>query len=553
MIQPLLPPRRVLLSSVTGPLGPRHGDGPAVGHELLHAQVTRAQGIFSPRAVHNQYGIDTIAANLDTPTVTLHYPTEAGFVRELRTGNYSHVGIAFNLSTSHRMRRMSALVREHAPQATLVLGGYGTVMTDEELSQWGDVWCRGEGVSFMRDLLGELPREPPFDHPLELSTMRIYGVPASKTGIVFAGLGCPNGCDFCCTSHYYKRKHVKLLPTGRDIFEVVKAYRELDPVVELTVLDEDFLLDRRRAFELRDLVQEAGIDLNMFVFASVKALSMYTPEQLVEIGVGGVWVGYEGTRSGYAKQKGRPLDELFADLRNHGVMTLASMIVGLDYQTPEIIRQEHAGLMALNPTLTQFLIYGPTPGTPLGERTEKEGRWLPRYANDERERWRRSDGFAALTTHPHMSPDEMESMQQWCFDEDFRRLGPSIVRTIETWVTGWEHLRQATAPALVRRRDYLARRIAGASAVLGVAEVLGPNASTRRIARDVHRRANAMMSMAERLKASALGLAGFGAAAATALDLRWELWSQPAPLRIDWSTSDRPVTARFSRVAVAAK
>ena len=56
------------------------------------------------------------------------------------------------------------------------------------------------------------------------------------------------------------------------------------------------------------------------------------------MGIDGLWIGYEGTRSGFAKQEGRPVGELFRDLREHGIGILASMHVGLPYQTPEVIR-----------------------------------------------------------------------------------------------------------------------------------------------------------------------------------------------------------------------
>ena len=44
--------KKVLLTSVCRPMGPDFGDAPSVGYELLYRQVTRAQGIFSPRAPH---------------------------------------------------------------------------------------------------------------------------------------------------------------------------------------------------------------------------------------------------------------------------------------------------------------------------------------------------------------------------------------------------------------------------------------------------------------------------------------------------------------------
>ncbi len=536
---------RLLLSSVITPLGPRHGDGPAVGYELLHAQVTRAQGLFSPRAVHLQYGLEYIAANLDTPTVTLHYPSERDFVRELKEGGYSHVGIAFNLSTSHRMRRMSGLVRRHAPDAVIVLGGYGTVLPDEELAKHGDAWCRGEGVGFLRDLLGEPPRTPPYDHPLVVSRLRVLSVPVSHTGLIFGGLGCPNGCDFCCTSHFYNRRHVRLLPTGRDLFDVVQGYRAIREDIGFTVLDEDFLLNRRRMMEFRDLMLEHEVHADMFVFASVKALSRYTAQELVEVGVGGVWLGYEGTRSGYAKQEGRPLPELIADLKAHGILVLTSMIVGLDYQTPDIVRAEFEGLMALEPTLAQFLIYGPTPGTPLGERTDAEDRWLPEFRDDPHRRWRSSDGFTSMTRHPHMTPAEIEGLQRWCFEEDFRRLGPSTLRSAEVWQTGWEHLNGTDVPALRRRADHLRTSLRRVGALVPVARGLAPSRHVRRRVADLGRRLRRSTSRTDRVVNGLLGAAAWPAAAWTGASLKLDFAQHPTVTRHDWAGPDRPPVVRL--------
>ncbi len=61
--------KTVLLTSVCRPIGPQQGDAPSVGYELLYRQVTRAQGIFSPRTVNVQFGLDYIAENLDAPAV----------------------------------------------------------------------------------------------------------------------------------------------------------------------------------------------------------------------------------------------------------------------------------------------------------------------------------------------------------------------------------------------------------------------------------------------------------------------------------------------------
>ena len=76
--------KTVLLTSVCRPMGPQYGDASSVGYELLYRQVTRAQGIFSPRTVNVHFGLDYIAENLDTPTVVLQYPSKRELIRNSR-------------------------------------------------------------------------------------------------------------------------------------------------------------------------------------------------------------------------------------------------------------------------------------------------------------------------------------------------------------------------------------------------------------------------------------------------------------------------------------
>ena len=155
--------RKVLLTSVCRPFG-GPGEGDSVGAELFHAQVTRAQGIFSLRQVIRCWAIDYIAENIEAPCVVLHYPSERELIRELKSDAYDYVGINFVVATFHKVRRMVKLIRKYAPHARLILGGYGTVLPDEILSPYTDEICREEGIGFMRRLLGE-DTERPVAHP----------------------------------------------------------------------------------------------------------------------------------------------------------------------------------------------------------------------------------------------------------------------------------------------------------------------------------------------------------------------------------------------------
>ena len=437
-------------------MGPDFGDAPSVGYELLHRQVTRAQGMFSPRTVNVHFSLDYIAENLDMPTVVLQYPSRRELIRELKKG-YDYVGISFIMAVMHKMKEMVALIRQYAPQSKIVLGGYGTVLKDDVLKPYADYICREEGVAFFRRLLGEPEIPMPYKHPLIVSWLRIFGWKVSGTGKIFAGLGCPNGCDFCCTSHFFSRKHIKLLPDGKDIFAVVERYLDMDPDLVFLILDEDFLLNKKRAMEFRECVMKSGKTISVFAFSSVKAISQYTIQEILEMGIDGFWIGYEGTRSNYAKQQGRPIQEILTEFREHGITVLTSMIVGFDYQNREIVAKELEGLMELKPALGQFLIYGPVPGTPFYERIIKENLLQDVYTTDKDLFYRRADGFRTMIKHPTLSPEAIEDIQRWCFEEDFQRLGPSIFRVLEARLLGFQKLKDSPNPFLRAKAEYYAR------------------------------------------------------------------------------------------------
>jgi radical SAM superfamily enzyme YgiQ (UPF0313 family) len=521
--------KKVLLTSVCRPLGPKYGDAPSVGYELLYGQVTRAQGLFSPRTVNIHYSLEYIAENLDAPTVVLQYPSERELIRELKKG-YDYVGVSFLLAVMHKMKEVVALIRQYAPNSKIVLGGYGTVLKDEELKPYGDYFCREEGVGFFRRLLGEPEIPMPYKQPLLVSWLKVFGSKVSATGQIFAGLGCPNGCDFCCTSHFFSRKHIRLLPEGKDIYAVAERYLDLNPNLVLLIIDEDFLLNKKRAMEFRDCVMKGRKTLSIFAFSSIKALSQYTVEEILEMGIDGFWIGYEGTRSGYAKQQGRPVEDIITEFRAHGITILTSMIVGFDYQNPQVVAQELDGLMKLKPALSQFLIYGPVPGTPFYERVMKNNLLQDIYTNDKDLYYRRGDGFATMVKHPTLSPKEIEDLQCWCFNEDFQRLGPSIFRTLEARLLGYQKLKNSPNPWLRRKAEFYAKELRVSYPAFLAGKLLGPNASVRAWIGNLEKRIHAELgspALPQRLRS----VMAVGAALWTGLTLKLDLFQHPKLLR----------------------
>jgi len=447
---------KILLSSVCQPFGEKHGDGLGT-HYAGSWQILWAQGIYRPTTTTTQWGIDFIAENLKAPVVTLHYPTIKDFIKEIKRG-YDYIGIAFVYSTARKMIKMVNVIRKHAPNSKIILGGYGTTL-GKHLEPYADYICKEEGVKFMRKLLGEDVNKP-IIQPNITSVSKLFSIPLQKDGYVFIGLGCPNGCDFCATSAFFNRKHIKFLPTGKSIYDAIIRLREINgkDLTSFYFSDEDFLLNKKQLQEFHQCVKQSELPpLSIQTYGSVKALSKLSIKMLVEIGVDFVWIGYEGKHAGYHKQQGKSYKELFTELKSHGISILASMILGFDYQTTEIIQEEFDELMELKPTMCQFLIYGPAFGTPLFDRLNAENRLLPNLFEQPFNFSNIVDGYYLGFKHPNIEANEMENIQRSLYKEEFARLGSGAFRKIEDGLIGYKSLKNHSFKRIKEKAEYFGK------------------------------------------------------------------------------------------------
>jgi len=410
--------------------------------EMYHAQVTKSQGPFSIRTESTGWGLELIAANLEVPTTVLHYPTLRQISRELDRG-YEFIGIGFVVCTFPKAKEICDLVRRRSPHTRIVLGGYGTVLP--ECDEVADEVCREEGVRFFKQLLGE-KEAPSLRIPVITQSLKVLSLASVPELVVPVGLGCSRGCDFCCTSHFFKQQYVPLIRTGKEIHDVIcsvdvgrRTYREA------SIIDEDFLLDRRRAMDMARWNQrEIEKPILFSCLTSLKSISQYTEEELLSMGLSGVWVGVESKKANYPKLKGLDVKGMVDALTASGINVLASMIIGYDWHDPAGIEEDFQYLLSLHPTLSQLMLYGPCPQTPFYERLRAEGRLLDRSYVD-------FDGFHLLFSHPHFSPEEMERLILRLFEREYEELGPCIFRVLEVQLNGYEHLRDSERP-LFRRR-----------------------------------------------------------------------------------------------------
>jgi radical SAM superfamily enzyme YgiQ (UPF0313 family) len=463
---------RILLTTAHRPMGVESDTcGSNVQAEMYHAQVTRAQDLFSIRSVCNGWGLQFIAVNLDAPVTVLHYPTKRRFLRELRKG-YDFVGISFVMCTFPKAVEMCGWIRKHTPDTKIVLGGYGTVL--EECDEHADYVCREEGVGFFRRLLGEPPIDR-FTVPQIRRTLKVLSITTRPEAILPTGLGCSRGCDFCCTSHFFHRRSLPLLRTGQEIHDAMVA---VDPgrstFRNIGVIDEDFLADHRR---IRDMIPlNATVTDKPIMFTcltSLRSLNQYSTEDWLRMGLSGVWSGIESKRAAYRKLENIDAGAITDELHRVGIVTLNSIILGYDWHDDETIEDDFRYLMSLRPTFSQMMIYSPCPQTPLFERMRAEGRLrnIP---------YTHRDGFHLMFEHPHFSPERIEAKLEELFQREYEELGPSVCRVLDVQLRGYRSLRDHPEPLFRRRAEEYRKLCVEIYPLLGTAIRRAPSDGVRR-------------------------------------------------------------------------
>jgi hypothetical protein len=480
-------PPKVLLSSVFKPFAvdDMYSRKESI-HELWHNQITKYQGIYSPRHSYDSFGLHAIANNLGIPCTVLDFPTQKRFIREIRKG-YDYVGISAITPNFQKVKWMTARIREVSPQSKIVLGGFCADIPDLPKLLDADYICAGEGISFMRELLG-LPTEFEFKNPdISFDLREIMGVPTLgiiKNPQIIVGLGCSYGCDFCSPSHFFGRKHIRFYKTGKSLFEeILRASDKYGKNVISLGGDDNFLLDLDRAEELRRCMVESGRIFKILIFGSADRVVDFGPEKLAEMGVDGIWIGRESDFSSYPKNSGIDMKGLFEDLRRHGIKTTLSSILLLDEHTKENIREDIDNHLACRPTFSQFAHYAPIPGTRLWDRMHKEGRLIPGIP------WEEMHAFnEPWFYHPNFTSQEAKIIQEEAYLRDFHELGPSILRLIEADYEGWEYLRFSEKSHLRARADLFAHQMWSYKIAIVAMDYLAPTIQMREIVREVRRK-----------------------------------------------------------------
>ena len=449
---------RILLTSVFGPYGQddEYGSRAINPMELYQNQVTRVQGSFSLRMFHRSFALLMLQANIEAPCTVLDFASRARFVREMQDHSYDIIGISAIIPNVEKVKAMCRLIRRYQPQATIVVGGHIANYGNLGAAIDADHIVRGDGIAWFRRFLGQ-PLDVPVQHPAVASAFgtRILGInlpdrPGDTAAILIPSVGCPVGCNFCSTSALFggKGRFINFYETGDALFEVMCRLENTLKAQSFFVLDENFLLHRKRALRLLELMQIHQKSWMLNVFSSARVIRSYTMEQIVGLGIGWVWMGIEGQSSQYRKLEDVDTVQLVKRLQSHGIRVLGSSIIGLEHHTPATIDQVIAHAVSHGTDFHQFMLYTPVPGTPLYESHVKKGTLL---SEDEFPLADAHGQYRFNYRHAHIKDGQEEGFLLRAFKRDFRENGPSLARLIRTLLTGWQRYKTHPDPRLRAR------------------------------------------------------------------------------------------------------
>lgn len=454
-VHPLGTRAKVLLSSVFGPYAQNdtYGSREINPMELYQNQVTRVQGAFSLRMFHRSFGLMVIQSNIQAPCTLLDFPSMDRFVHEIEHHSYDIVGISSIIPNIGKLKKMCELVRKYLPKATIVVGGHVANKGGLHEIIDADHIVKGEGIQWFRTFLGQ-NKTAAIKHPMVYSGFgtRILGItlldrPGDTAAVLVPSVGCPVGCNFCSTSALFggKGKFINFYPTGDELFSVMCQLEEKLEVRSFFTMDENFLLHRKRALRLLELMQKSNKSWALYVFSSARVLKSYTIEQLVGLGISWVWMGLEGEQSQYSKLKNVETLPLVRRLQSHGIRVLGSSIIGLENHTPDNIHRIIDYAVSHDTDFHQFMLYTPIPGTPLYEEHQNRETLL---AESEFPLADTHGQYRFNYRHQHIPKGREEQFILDAFQRDFEVNGPSLARLIRTLLKGWK-----------RYKDYPDKRI----------------------------------------------------------------------------------------------
>jgi len=359
--------------------------------------------------------------NIRILDLTLHRNPEKALRRALESTSPELIGITGYSNQSENVRQCARLIKELAPESTVVIGGiHATIVAaDYKIPGVIDVVVRGDGTGPFRAVADSLttkqPLTPtpwllPVDAP-EFDALAAETAPAwsgdelppkprrdlvdssryfcicpgppeggrvktlfPETATVRTSIGCPYRCNFCVVRTLTGNKYIQFSPE-----EVVDEIAGLKQEY-IYFVDDEMFINADRCQKIAELLIERGIKKKYIswarsdtICANVELFRLWQ-----KAGLETLYIGIESLEEenlDFYNKKVDPSVNLKAVkiLRELGIGLHAALMVNPDFETEDFLKIREA-IDVLSPAEITFTVFSPSPGTELYE--EYQGQYL---------------------------------------------------------------------------------------------------------------------------------------------------------------------------------
>ena len=325
------------------------------------------------------------------------------------------VGITAMTATASRAYELALLFRQNG--AKVILGGIHPSVLPDEAAQFADAVVIGEAEGMWERVLYDVRRNRlrKFYHNLQpdlagsplpvrrkkRSFLRLPSLVMPITAVmpIMASRGCPYDCEFCCVHRVYGRRQ-RHIPIERIVEDIRRTGSR-----RVMFLDDN--IGGVRSYTMQLITALKPLKVSWYAQSSARfILDDELFDAAVRSGLEALFVGVESVDPEARKKmrKSLPSIDLYEKAikrcRSAGVIFHASLIFGLDEDTPTVFERTLEFLLRNSVPSISPCVLTPYPGTPLFERLMRERRIL--HTN-----WSYYDHTTVCYEPKNMEPEEL--------------------------------------------------------------------------------------------------------------------------------------------------
>ena len=347
--------------------------------------------------------------------------SERNLLQNIESFNPEVVGITAQTASYSKALRISRLVKKWNPVCPVIFGGpHASILTEETLREPSvDIVVRGEGDITIIELMDGLeaggtlanikgvsfrengtilhneyqefikdmdslpfPAWHLFDMDRYLARMK-----GRKVAPVLSSRGCPYGCIFCYRGPAAGKTFRARSP--EKIIEEIKLLNGRYGIGDILFVDDIFTLNQKRAERVCDLIIESGLDISWRCQTRADCLNIDLLRKMKDSNCIDISMGIESGNEQILAATGKKITkekvrEAFRLIKEVGISTSSSFIIGLPGDTVETVKETINFAKELNPNYAIFYAAIPYPGTELANQVVELGGKLPDSWDDYR-------------------------------------------------------------------------------------------------------------------------------------------------------------------------